>query len=99
MEENTTAGKTNGPDGWEGVEPANFHEGRIDYHPVFPGKPGFAARQIASLPSNAQAQPTMVPGTKNHYYLPATDKTVHWGCFSKPSPTCRVNPAISSPSR
>ncbi len=23
-------------------------EGRIDYHPVFPGKPGFAARQIAS---------------------------------------------------
>ena len=23
-------------------------EGRIDYHPVFPGKPGFAARDIAS---------------------------------------------------
>jgi len=33
--------------------------------------------------SNAQAQPTMVPGTKNHYYIPATDKTVHWGYFSK----------------
>lgn len=23
-------------------------EGRIDYHPVFPGKPGYAARQIAT---------------------------------------------------
>ena len=23
-----------------------FEEGRIDYHPVFPGKPGFAARKI-----------------------------------------------------
>jgi hypothetical protein len=25
-----------------------FEEGRIDYHPIFPGKPGFAARRIAS---------------------------------------------------
>ena len=25
-----------------------FDQGRIDYHPVFPGKPGFASRQIAS---------------------------------------------------
>ena len=25
-----------------------FEQGRIDYHPVFPGKPGFAARDIAS---------------------------------------------------
>jgi len=23
-----------------------FEQGRIDYHPVFPGKPGFAARKI-----------------------------------------------------
>ena len=23
-----------------------FEQGRIDYHPVFPGKPGFAARRI-----------------------------------------------------
>jgi hypothetical protein len=23
-----------------------FDEGRIDYHPVFPGKPGFGARRI-----------------------------------------------------
>jgi hypothetical protein len=23
-----------------------YEQGRIDYHPVFPGKPGFAARQI-----------------------------------------------------
>ncbi len=33
--------------------------------------------------ASAQAQPGMVPGTKNHYYVPATDKTVHWGYFSK----------------
>ncbi len=25
----------------------------------------------------------MVPGTRNHYYAPANDKTVHWGYFSK----------------
>ena len=31
----------------------------------------------------AQAQPGRVPGTTNHYYVPATDKTVHWGYFSK----------------
>jgi hypothetical protein len=23
-----------------------FEQGRIDYHPVFPGKPGFGARRI-----------------------------------------------------
>ncbi len=32
---------------------------------------------------NAQAQPGPVPGRKNHYQVPATDKTVHWGYFSK----------------
>ena len=40
------------------------------------------AAGLSSLTS-AQAQPGMVPGTKNHYYIPATDKTVHWGYFSK----------------
>ncbi len=25
-----------------------FDQGRIDYHPVFPGKPGFGARSLAS---------------------------------------------------
>ena len=25
-----------------------YDQGRIDYHPVFPGKPGFAARRIES---------------------------------------------------
>jgi len=25
-----------------------FEQGRIDYHPVFPGKPGYAARRIES---------------------------------------------------
>jgi hypothetical protein len=29
---------------WAGL----FEEGRIDYHPVFPGRPGFGARRIAS---------------------------------------------------
>jgi hypothetical protein len=27
---------------WAGL----YEQGRIDYHPVFPGKPGFAARRI-----------------------------------------------------
>ena len=35
-----------------GFPKAIWHElhdaGRIDYHPVFPGKPGYAARQLAS---------------------------------------------------
>ncbi|MFZ1060857.1 MAG: acetamidase/formamidase family protein [Candidatus Rokuibacteriota bacterium] len=41
----------------------------------------------------AQAlQPGMVPGTKNHYYVPASDKTVHWGYFSKSlKPVVQVN--------
>jgi len=29
-------------DVWQGL----FDEGRIDYHPVFPGRPGFGARAI-----------------------------------------------------
>jgi acetamidase/formamidase len=28
-------------------------------------------------------QPGRVPGTTNHYYVPATDRSVHWGYFSK----------------
>ena len=31
-------------DVWQGL----FDQGRIDYHPVFPGKPGFGARRIES---------------------------------------------------
>lgn len=42
----------------------------------------FAAAGLSSVTA-AQAQPWPVPGTKNHYYVPATDKTVHWGYFSK----------------
>jgi Family of unknown function (DUF5519) len=30
----------------KGVWAALFEQGRIDYHPVFPGKAGFAARRI-----------------------------------------------------
>ena len=40
----------------------------------------FAAAGLSSV-TTAQAQPGPVPGTKNHYYVPATDKTVHWGYF------------------
>ena len=43
----------------------------------------------------AQAQgmpPGVVPGTRNHYYIPATDTTVHWGYFSKSlKPLVEVN--------
>src|SRR5215475_8184857 len=42
-----------------------------------------AVTAAAAAPSAALAQPGMVPGTRNHYYVPATDKTVHWGYFSK----------------
>src|SRR3989441_208198 len=44
---------------------------------------GMAASLGAVEAPPAQAQPGRVPGTKNHYYLPANDKTVHWGYFSK----------------
>src|SRR5262245_52227036 len=33
-----------------------------------------------------KAQPGIVSGTRNHYYVPANDKTVHWGYFSKSLP-------------
>ena len=42
---------------------------------------GVAAAGVGAV--TAQAQPGRVPGTMNHYYVPATDKTVHWGYFSK----------------
>lgn len=34
-------------------------------------------------PALAQASTARAPGTRSHYYLPATDETVHWGYFSK----------------
>jgi acetamidase/formamidase len=86
MEEKTTADKANGTEGGEGAESANFNEARRGFLKGALTVGGMAASWgatgLSSL-SNAQAQPTMVPGTKNHYYLPATDKTVHWGYFSK----------------
>src|SRR5215475_10422751 len=43
-----------------------------------------ASAGVAAATSYAQtAQPGRVPGTTNHYHVPATDKTVHWGYFSK----------------
>jgi acetamidase/formamidase len=46
---------------------------------------GSAAVSLAAAgPVAAQTgQPGLVPGTKNHYSIPATDRTVHWGYFSK----------------
>ena len=45
---------------------------------------GTAAATAASMAAvTAYAQPGRVPGTTNHYHVPATDKTVHWGYFSK----------------
>ena len=45
---------------------------------------GAAAAAAASVTAYAQTQqPGRVPGTTNHYHVPATDKTVHWGYFSK----------------
>jgi acetamidase/formamidase len=44
---------------------------------------GGAAASVGLSTVAAQAQPGRVPGTTNHYFVPATDKTVHWGYFSK----------------
>jgi acetamidase/formamidase len=42
--------------------------------------------------ATALAQPGRMPGTTNHYFVPATDKTVHWGYFSKSlKPIVEVN--------
>src|SRR6266849_5647516 len=86
MEERTTAGNAKGDAGHEGSESAGFSEARRGFLKRALTVGGMAASWGAaglSSVSNAQAQPTIVPGTKNHYYLPATDKTVHWGYFSK----------------
>jgi acetamidase/formamidase len=37
----------------------------------------------ASLITPALAEAGAIQGRANHYYVPATDKTVHWGYFSK----------------
>jgi acetamidase/formamidase len=47
---------------------------------------GGAVASAGAAATVAQAQtlqPGRVPGTTNHYHVPATDKTVHWGYFSK----------------
>jgi len=46
--------------------------------------------------SLAQAQTELKRRTINHYHIPATDQTVHWGYFSKsltPLDVCFVSPA------
>ena len=42
-----------------------------------------AATAVSMAAVTAYGQPGRVPGTTNHYHVPATDKTVHWGYFSK----------------
>jgi hypothetical protein len=34
-------------------------------------------------PAAGQGQGMSQPGTRHHYHVPATDRTVHWGYFSK----------------
>jgi acetamidase/formamidase len=60
--------------------------GRRDFLKGMAAVGGLAASAVGaqlSSVTSAQAQPGRVPGTTNHYYVPATDKTVHWGYFSK----------------
>jgi acetamidase/formamidase len=70
-----------------GSEAPSVDAGRRDFLKSALTAGGVAAASMAatglSAVTSAQAQPGMVPGTKNHYYVPATDKTVHWGYFSK----------------
>jgi len=84
MDEQTAPGGSDVVAEHEGLDP--FRGARRDFLKGALTVGGLAASWSAaglSSVSNAHAQPTMVPGTKNHYYLPATDKTVHWGYFSK----------------
>ena len=79
--------------------------------PEHPARRGFLQTSLASAagavtlgavsaPALAQAQTGVKRSTLSHYHLPANDKTVHWGYFSKnlqaPSSWYR---ATSSPSR
>src|SRR5882724_10416315 len=44
---------------------------------------GAAAFGAFGAPRLASAQTAVTRGSVNHYHVPATDKTVHWGYFSK----------------
>src|SRR3990172_4992687 len=70
----------------EGREPGDVAAGRRGFLKGALTVGGVAAALgpvgISSV-STAAAQPGIVPGTRNHFYVPATDKTVHWGYFSK----------------
>jgi len=47
------------------------------------GTAAATAGMTAAAAYGQTMQPGRVPGTTNHYHVPATDKTVHWGYFSK----------------
>jgi len=44
---------------------------------------GAGALGALAAPSLAHAQTSALRRTFNHYHIPASDKTVHWGYFSK----------------
>jgi len=44
---------------------------------------GTSAAAAGVVALSASAQPGAVPGTTNHYHVPANHTTVHWGYFSK----------------
>jgi acetamidase/formamidase len=53
---------------------------------------GAAALGTLGAPALAQAQVPVAKGTVNHYHVRATDKSVHWGYFSKKlAPVVTVN--------
>jgi acetamidase/formamidase len=65
-------------EGGSGVDRRKFLKGSLVAGSVA------ASAGIAAATASAQTmQPGRVPGTTNHYHVPATDKTVHWGYFSK----------------
>src|SRR2546430_16856774 len=69
-------------------EASDVHEGRREFLKGALTAGGVAATLGAgavgvSSVTTADAQPGMGPGARNHYYVPATDKTVHSGYFSK----------------
>src|SRR6266511_6151773 len=91
--------ETDSEHGREAVSPVNHDadpivsDGRRDFLKGVLAAGGAAVSLGKAAVPLAQAQPGMVPGTTNHYYVPATDKTVHWGYFSKLlKPLAKVSP-------
>src|SRR3954471_16619694 len=67
------------------VAMANDHteEGRRNFLKGAAVAAGGAAGVALIGGAQAQTPPAGGQARRNHYYVPATDKTVHWGYFSK----------------